>query len=78
MSLVHGNTNKFKQDATTWIRLNKHERLVKKDHKIRAGIEPTSSDNRSAVLPLNYPIFSPTIKIVAHPNIRSKSNAPGH
>jgi hypothetical protein len=29
---------------------DKHERLIKKDHKIRAEIEPTSSDNRSAIL----------------------------
>ena len=45
-------------NVSTWICLHKYERLVKKDHKIRAGIEPTFSDNRSAVLPLNYPIFS--------------------
>ena len=38
--------------------LNKYERLAKKDHKIKVGIEPTSPDNRSDILPLNYPIFS--------------------
>ena len=45
-------------NATTWIYLNKYERLVKKDHKTSVGIEPTSSDNRSNILRLNYPIFS--------------------
>ena len=29
------------------------------DHKIRTGIEPAFSDNRSADLPLNYSIFCP-------------------
>jgi hypothetical protein len=33
--------------------------LLSKDHKIRVGIKPTSIDNWSAVLPLNYPIVSP-------------------
>ena len=32
--------------------------LSNEDHKIRTGIEPIFSDNRSAVLPLNYLIFS--------------------
>ena len=50
-------------NTTTWICLDKYERLVKKDHKIRAGIEPTSSDNRSDILPLNYPIFSLALNI---------------
>ena len=46
-------------NVSTWICLYKYESLVKKDHKIRTGIEPASSENRSVVLPLNYPIFSP-------------------
>ena len=45
---------------------DKYVRLIKKVHEIRVGIEPTSSDNRSAVLPLNYLIFAPVIKITAY------------
>ncbi len=45
-------------EVSTAICLNKYERLIKKVHKIGAGIEPTSSDNRSGILPLNYPIFA--------------------
>jgi hypothetical protein len=37
----------FKRMHPQWIRPNKHERLLSKVHKIRAGIEPTSSDIRS-------------------------------
>jgi hypothetical protein len=32
-----------------------HERLNKEDHKTRTGIEPASSDNRSAALPIKLP-----------------------
>jgi hypothetical protein len=38
-----------------------HEGLVKNDHKTGTGTELVSSDNRSIILPINYPIFSPVI-----------------
>jgi len=42
-------------NATTWICLNKYEQLVKKDHKIRTGVELASSDKLwSAILPLTH------------------------
>jgi hypothetical protein len=48
--------------------------FIEKDHKIRVGIEPTSSDNRSAVLPLNYPIFSPVIRMTAYSDINLRKH----
>ena len=33
---------------------------------IRTGIEPVSSDNRSAILPLNYPIFTSVTQVTTH------------
>ncbi len=65
-SLVHVSTNNFPDLHPHEYVFDKHERLIKKVHKIRAGIEPTSSDNRSAILPLNYLIFTPVIKITAY------------
>ena len=44
-------------NETTWIGLNKYERLVKKYHKIEAGIEPTRSDNRSNILSIKLSDF---------------------
>ena len=43
-----------RMNATTEICLNKFERLVKKDHKIRVGIELTFCDTRSTFLPLTF------------------------
>lgn len=45
---------------------DKHERLIQKEYEIRVGIGPTSSNNRSAILPLNYLVLSPAIKITAY------------
>jgi hypothetical protein len=41
-----------------------YEKLNKKNYRIRAQIEPASSNNRSTFLPLNYPIFSEVIKLI--------------
>ncbi len=38
------------------------------DHETRAGLEPASSDNRSAILPLNCLFSSLVIKVIAYPN----------
>jgi hypothetical protein len=39
--------------------------IDEKDHISRTGIEPTSSDNRLDVLPLNYPTISSAIKYIS-------------
>ncbi len=58
ISPVHGNTNDFKKRHPHGYVSMSTNNSLSKDHKIRTGIEPLSSDNRSAILPLNYPIFS--------------------
>ena len=45
------------------------ERLAKKNHKTRPGIELISSDDLSNSLPLNYPTFSPSSPQVAKEKI---------
>ncbi len=47
----------LKADVVTWRCLDKHKRPAKRAHKIRTGIEPVSSGNRSALLTLNCLIF---------------------
>jgi hypothetical protein len=46
-----------------------YERLNEKNHRIRAKVEPASSNNRSTFLSLNYPIFSEVIKVIYLKNI---------
>lgn len=57
-SSVHGSTTEFTQILSTEICLEKVERLVKTDHKIRAEIEPTFSNNRLEMFRLDYHVLS--------------------
>ena len=58
ISLVHGQSVHSRADVSTWVCLNQHERLIEKDHKTKAGIEPTSSKDRSNILPIHTIQFS--------------------
>ena len=66
ISSAHESVHLILVDSSTLICLDKYERSVRKDHKTRAGIEPTSSDNRTAILPLNYPIFTSVAREALH------------
>ena len=43
--------------------------LIRKDHKIKVGVEPTSSSIRLVILPLNYLLFSSIIKMITYSKI---------
>ncbi len=43
------------------------------DHEIRTGFQLISLDSRSAILPINYFIFSPLIEMILHANIDSSN-----
>jgi hypothetical protein len=58
ISFVHGNTNDFKEVHPHGYVSKSTNNSLSKDHKIRTGIQPVSSNNRSCILPLNYPIIT--------------------
>ena len=58
ISSIHGWTCSL-MNAATWICLKKYEGLAKEDHEIKKGIETTSFDNRSNILPIVLSNFLP-------------------
>jgi hypothetical protein len=68
MSYAHGVTHDLKEMQPLEYVSTRKKGTVSKDHKIRTGIEPSSSDIRSVILPLRGPDFLPCQQQRTHVN----------